>query len=176
MAKSKQNKVPEQFERFYAPLLKLKQVLQSNNQILELDENQFIVHGLMVLHYATFIMCNLYRITDKADNTRALLIRSLIENMLEKENYSLDTVYISKISSFIDSIGKYLNTVIFPKSHIAMYHGYLDYEIYYQLHKDLGLFDFKWCCTIEKETVASMKNYHDASLALLEKIDEKKSA
>ena len=119
MTRSKQNKVPEQFEIFYTPMLKLKQVLQSNQKILELDQNQFIIHGLMVMHYSTFIMCNIYKISDNADNIKALLMRSLIENILEKEDFILDRIFISKMSSFIDSVGKYLNTIIIPKLHVS---------------------------------------------------------
>lgn len=172
MAKTKQNRVPPEFESFYNPMLQLKQALQSNKAVLDAGQSQTLVHGLMVLHYATFVLCSLYKITDNKDNTAALLIRTLAENILEVDNFELDSRNISRVVSFIDSVGKYLNTTEFAKLHVAMYHGYLDYEIYYNLHKNLRLYDFKWCCTIEPETVARMKEYYNASAALLKQLNQ----
>ena len=172
MLKSKQNQVPREFETFYSPMLQLKKALQSNTVELEANNNgnQFIIQGLMFLHYATFVMCNLYRITDNRDNSRALELKVTIEDILAVDKFEITRSHVSQFSSFIDSVGKYLNTTIFAKLHIAIYQGYLDYEIYFNLHKELRIFDFRWSCLIEPETIDRMKIYYKASVSVLQKI------
>ncbi len=59
MRKSHQNKVPEAFESFYAPQLKLKKLLQSGSDHIDDSNNEAAVAGLMVLHYVIFLVCAL---------------------------------------------------------------------------------------------------------------------
>ncbi len=95
----------------------------------------------MVLHYATFFIGALYR-QDTIANEMVLLIRNLIEAILEGDEYKIHEHEVSKLINFIDLVGKLINTNILLKIHIAMYNGYLDYEIYHSFNKHKKLFDF----------------------------------
>ena len=80
---------------------------------------------------------------------------------------------MSGLISFIDLVGKLINTTILLKIHIAMYNGYLDYEIYYSFNRHKRLFDFKGYCTLNNDTVSRMKNYSNASQELLKHLNNK---
>jgi hypothetical protein len=172
MKKSRQNKVPEEFISFYQPQLKLKQLLQSGESTIDERNNESAVIGLMVLHYATFFIGALYR-QDKIANERVLLTRHLIEAILKGDEYKIHEHEVSKLISFIDLVGKLINTTILLKIHIAMYNGYLDYEIYYAFNKHKKLFDFKGYCTLSDDIVARMKDYSNASQELLNTLNKK---
>jgi hypothetical protein len=138
MALSKQNKVPYEFDSLYLPILKLKQVIQSNNQVAA----EVIIQGFTMLHYTTFIMTYFNRQRGD-DTTKSLIVRELVELIMSCDNYDLQQDQASKLYSYIDSLGKMLNTTRKPYIYIAMYHGYLDAEIYRNIHPDLSIFDFQ---------------------------------
>ena len=172
MKKSRQNKVPEEFLSFYQPQLKLKHLLQSGETCIDERNNESAVIGLMVLHYASFIVGALYRY-DKMANDKVALVRYLIESILEGDEYKIHPHEVSRLISFIDLVGKLINTTIVLKIHIAMYHGYLDYEIYYAFNKHKKLFDFKGYCTLSDDIVVRMKDYSNASQELLNTMNKK---
>ena len=126
----------------------------------------------MVLHYATFFVGALYR-QDSMPYEKIAIIRHLIEAILEGDEYKIHDYEVSRIISFIDLVGKLINTTILLKTHIAMYNGYLDYEIYHSFNKHKRLFDFKGYCTLSDEIVSRMKDYSTASQELLERLSKK---
>ncbi len=172
MRKSRQNKVPEEFLSFYQPQMKLKQLLQSGETSIDERNNESAVIGLMVLHYATFFVGALYR-HDNISKEKVTFIRHMIEDILEGDEYKIHGHEVSGLISFIDLVGKLINTTILLKIHIAMYNGYLDYEIYYSFNGHKRLFDFKGYCTLNNDTVSRMKNYSNASQELLKHLNKK---
>jgi hypothetical protein len=175
MKTSRQNKVPEGFLSFYQPQLKLKQLLQSGAVRIDESNNEAAIIGLMILHFATFFAGSLYR-QDKIANDKGAVIRNLAEDILEGDEYTVHEQGVSKLISFVDLIGKLLNTTNVLKIHIAMYDGYLDYEIYYSFHSHKKLFDFKRFCTLDVDTVSQMKSFNDASQAMLHHLNQNKIA
>ena len=167
MARSNQNKVPYEFESLYSPILQLKQVLQSNKQ----PAVDIVIHGFTMLHYTTFIMPHFNRQRGE-ETTKSLIIRGLVELIMSSDSYDLQQDQTSKLYSYIDYLGKMLNTSRKPYIYIAMYQGYLDAEIYRGLHPDLGIFDFKDSSYVTPETVARMKQYHDVSVELLSELKQ----
>lgn len=165
MARSNQNKVPYEFESLYSPILQLKQVLQSNKQ----PTIDTVIHGFTMLHYTTFIMTHFHRQRGE-ETTKSIIVRELVELIMSCDNYDLQQDQASKLYSYIDSLGKMLNTTRKPYIYIAMYHGYLDAEIYRNIHPDLSIFDFQDFRYITPETVARMKQYHDVSVELLKEL------
>lgn len=166
MAKSNQNKVPYEFESLYSPILQLKQVLQSNKQ----PTVDIVIHGFTMLHYTTFIMTHFHRQRGE-ETTKSIIVRELVELIMSGDSYSLRKDQTSKLYSYIDSLGKMLNTTRKPYIYIAMYQGYLDAEIYRNIHPDLGIFDFQDFRNVTPETVARMKQYHDVSVELLKELN-----
>lgn len=166
----KQNQVPNEFNTFYFPMLKLKKYLQSNKNQLNNDV-EFIVHGLVMAHFATFLICALSRQV-KQDIDKQRDIRSLIELILNWDEFVILPEHVSTLSSHIDLIGKVLNTTSKIYLYIAMYDGYLDSEIYYQFKRSYGIYNFRDYYQVNKETVELMRQQHDYSIS---KINEIKS-
>lgn len=166
MARTKQNQVPTEFQALYGPTLQLKRLLQSNS--LELCAEQ-ILEGFIMLHYATFIMTQLHRQLGSS-TTKNLIIRELIELIMSGNSYKIQPDQLAKLFSFIDALGKKLNTTPRPYIYIAMYQAYLDAEIYRNFHSNLGIYDFVAFQYVKPETVAEMKQYHNASIQILEEL------
>ena len=163
MAKTKQNKVPSEFDSLYSPIVQLKKILQSKTK--ELAPNEAL-HGIIMLHFATFVMLQLRRRVG-VETVKELAIRSLVESVLATDSYHFQNHQISSLFSFIDALAKALNTTAKPYVYIAMYQAYLDAEIYRNFHSDLGIYDFVELQSVRPDTVAAMKHYHDASVLLI---------
>lgn len=166
MIKTKQNQVPIEFQALYGPILQLKRLLQSNS--LELCTEQ-ILEGFIMLHYATFIMTQLHKQLGSS-TTKDLITRELIELIMSGDSYEIQPDQLAKLFSFIDALGKKLNTSHKAYVYIAMYQAYLDAEIYRNFHPSLGIYDFVAFQYVKPETVARMKQYHDASIKILEEL------
>lgn len=166
MARSNQNKVPYEFESLYSPILQLKQALQTNKQPMV----DIVIQGFTMLHYSTFIMPHFHRQRGE-ETTKSLIVRGSVELIMSCNSYELQKDQASKLYSYIDSLGKMLNTTRKPYIYIAMYLGYLDAEIYRTIHPDLSIFDFQDFRYITPETVARMKQYHDVSVELLSELE-----
>ncbi len=166
MVRSRQNQVPAEFEAFYSPILQLKIQLTSKKKELAAENT---VPGFMMLHYSTFTMTKLYQQQDM-DYSKIIIIRELIEYILSHDNFKLENEYKSRLCSYIDNLAKELNTSFKAYVYIAMYHGYLDAEIYRCLHPDISIYDFAAAQYVKAETRNSMKNYHDASVKVLEEL------
>ncbi len=166
MARTKQNQVPTEFQALYGPILQLKRLLQSNS--LELCAEQ-ILEGFIMLHYATFIMTQFHK-QHRSSTTKDLIIRELIELIMSGDSYKIQSDQLAKLFSFIDALGKELNTTHKPYIYIAMYQAYLDAEIYRNFHSNLGIYDFVAFQYVKPETVAEMKQYHNASIKVLEEL------
>lgn len=167
MARTKQNQVPHEFESLYAPILELKKLLQSNLKELSADQT---LQGFIMLHYATFVMIQFHKHVG-ISTTKVLIIRELIEFIMSGDSCRIQQDQLAKLFSFIDALGKMLNTTYKPYVYIAMYHAYLDAEIYRNFHPCLGIYDFVAFQYVKPETVASMKQYHDVSLKVLEELN-----
>ena len=164
MARTHQNKVPEEFNNLYDPILNLKKILQSKTS--EPDPEQ-IASGFVMLHYTTFMISYL----STQSSTKALICRELIEHIMQEDTFSLNNAHFAKLFSYIDNVGKILNTTTKAYIYIAMYNAYLDSKIYQHFHHELGIFNFKDFQYVKPETVQRMKSYHDASIKLLEEYD-----
>jgi hypothetical protein len=165
--KSRQNKVPKEFENFYKPLLLLKQILQSWSELIDEKHNLDAVSGLMVVHYSTFfmrILCNEHEV----NSGRCLHVRNIVEDVLSGDQYLLKESEISAIVSFIDLIAKVINTTAMVNLHVILYSGYLDYQIYAQFNQDKPLFDYKYMCDMSAEVVERMREYSNAAQAILD--------
>lgn len=170
LMRHKQNQVPNEFISLYSPMLKLKQFLQSNKNQLN-DDIELIVHGLVMAHFSTFLICALSRhVNQNVDKQRN--IRSLIELILNGNEFDILPEHVSVLSSHIDLIGKVLNTTSKIYLYIAIYEGYLDSEIYYQFHQDHGIYNFRHYYQVSDETIELMRQQHDYSIS---KINEIKS-
>jgi hypothetical protein len=166
MKRSRQNQIPPEFKSFYTPQLTLKKLLQSGKSHIDETHNEAVIIGLAILHYATFFVSALYRL-EQITNERTAYIRTILENVLAGNEYQIQQDEIAKIVSFIDLVGKLINTTAKLKIHIAMYEGYLDYEIYSHFHEDKPIFEFKYFCIIGPDVVERMKEYSEASRVLL---------
>lgn len=166
MKRSRQNQIPSEFNSFYTPQLTLKKLLQSGSSHIDEKHNEEVVIGLVILHYATFFISALYRL-ESISNERTLYIRTTLENILAGNEYTIQQCETAKIVSFIDLVGKLINTTSKLKIHIAMYEGYLDYEIYSCFHEDKPIFEFKHFCAIGADVINSMREYSKASRVLL---------
>ena len=167
MARTKQNRVPSEFESLYGPILELKLLLQSNSKELTADQT---LQGFVMLHFASFVMVHFSKQLG-ISTTKALAIRSLIELIMSGDSHKLQRDQLASLFSFIDALGKELNTTYKPYIYIAIYHAYLDAEIYRHFHPTLGIYDFIAFQYVKPETVASMKQYHDVSLKVLEELN-----
>ncbi len=166
MAKTKQNKVPFEFDSLYLPIVQLKKILQSKTK--EITPNQAL-RSLIMLHFATFVMSKLHHRAQK-DSVRDYEIRALVENVLAQDSYKFTANEVSSLFSYIDAIAKMLNTTAKPYIYIAMYQAYLNSLIYRELHPNLGIYDFIELQTVQTDTVSKMKHYHDASLILINEV------
>lgn len=175
MQKLKQKNNPLQFSLFYHPLIIMKQKLLSKKDVFENGEHLIILKGLMLTYYSTFIIRDLYRRTIKPANANILIIREMIEYMLESDEFNLTKDHISKLCNYVDLVVKLLNMISPDYIYIAMYNGHLDFEIYYNLHQDLRIFDFKYYCTVNKDVVEGMKQHNAAAENNLLKIQKKKN-
>ena len=171
MTKTRQNQVPTAFNAFYRPLLEVKKLLQSNIATIEGETCHKLIKALIITHYTSFIIANLYRITNQRDVTKIKYIRGLIENMLEDNAFNLTKECAAKLISYIDMVAKVLNTNHITYIHIALYTGYLDFEIYAHFHSNLGLFDFKEYYNLNQSTINNMKDYYDKASALLSRLN-----
>ena len=167
MTRTQQNKVPEEFNNLYDPILNLKKILESKTT--EPDPEQVTV-GFVMLHFTTFMIIHLSKETGQS-STKALICRDLIEHIMQEDTFSLNNAHFAKLFSYIDNVGKILNTTTKAYIYIAMYNAYLDSKIYQHFHHELGIFDFKDFQYVKPETVQRMKSYHDASIKLLEEYD-----
>ena len=167
MARTKQNQVPHEFESLYCPILELKRLLQSN--LKELNTGQTL-QGFIMLHFATFVMVHFHKQLGMSTN-KDLIIRTLIELIMAGDSHKLGRDQLASLFSFIDGLGKELNTTYKPYIYIAMYQAYLDAEIYRHLHPNLGIYDFIAFQYVKPETVTSMKQYHDVSVKVLEELN-----
>jgi len=167
MSKSKQNRVPYEFDSLYSPILQLKRLLQSNAKELSPDQT---LQGFIMLHFATFVMVYLFK-QRKVSPEKALNTRGLIELILAADSHQMQADELSRLFSFIDALGKELNTTAKAYVYIAMYQAYLDAEIYRHFHADLGIYDFIEFQYVRPETVAGMKNYHDVSVKVIEEVN-----
>ena len=165
MNKTKQNKVPTDFQSFYNPILKFKILLQSKVNELPADSS---IQALMMMHFATFLLCNLNRIKN-IDNTKILIVRSLIELMLEKDSFNIYPDQSAKLYSFIDRIGKELNTTDKAYLDISFYSAYLDLKIYHNFKQNLGFYKFKDYAYISPSVIEVMKYHHDVAVKSLVK-------
>jgi hypothetical protein len=170
MKRSRQNQIPPEFKSFYTPQLTLKKLLQSGLSHIDETNNEAVIMGLVILHHATFFVSALYRL-DGVTNERTAYIRTILENILAGNEYTIQQSEIAKLVSFIDLVGKLINTTSKLKVHVAMYEGYLDYQIYALFHEDKPIFTFKSFCTIGPDVVERMKQYSQASRALLSRQD-----
>lgn len=166
MARTNQNQVPTEFDALYAPILKLKKLLQSKSKELGAEQT---VQGFVMLHYATFIMTHFHKQLGMSI-TKNLIVKELIELIMSGDSYKLRPDQLAKLFSFIDALAKELNTTYKPYIYIAMYEAYLDAEIYRHLHPTLGIYDFVEFQYIRPETVARMKQYYDVSVKVLEEL------
>lgn len=161
MHKSKQNKVPAIFKDIYNPILAMKKLLISNKNGFNDDESRTIVRGLMISHFGTFLINSINHVVKSDPPTKILIARAMIEKILERATNDIPKDYISKISSLADQLAKYLNTTPRYILDVAMYNAYLNFEIYYHIHSELELFEFKSFITFDKETLHGMKVSHD---------------
>lgn len=157
VVRSKQNKVPNNLNSLYTPILHLKTMLQSGVSELNGEE---IVNGLALLHFTTFLIPKL----QSECGLKHLIIREIVEQLTKNDSCVVHQEEIGKISSFIDNLGKILNTNLMPIIYIAIYQAYLDAEIYKHFHSELGIYDFHY---FSSDMINSMKIYHDASVALI---------
>ena len=168
MAKIKkklQNSVPDEFGYFYTPIYQVKQTLQKTGRT-ELKPNEILL-GLSMIHYATFIMSEIYR-QNSQDISKILATRELVENILEKNSYQLENHQTSQLISFVDQVAKTLNTNLKLYIYIALYRGNQNAEIYRRLHNHLGIYDFIINDDFLNPLVLnSVKAYHDISIELL---------
>lgn len=89
MARTNQNQVPYEFDAFYRPILELKRRLQSNAKELGAEQ---VIQGFVMLHYARFMMCNLYH-TLGINTAKILSIRELIELIMQKDSFKLESAH-----------------------------------------------------------------------------------
>ena len=163
--KTLQNSVPDEFVYFYTPIYQVKQTLQKTGRT-ELEPNE-ILHGLSMIHYATFVISEIYR-QNSQDISKILATRQLVENILEKNSYQLENQQASQLISFIDQVAKALNTNLTLYTFIALYRGNQNAEIYRKLHNHLGIYDFLVNDAFLNPLVLnSVKSYHDVSIELL---------
>ena len=163
--KKQLNTVPDDFMYFYTPILNVKKTLQ-DSKITELKPNE-ILHGLSMIHYASFFMSEIYRQKNK-DVLKILTTRSLIEDILEVDSYNLENKHISMLISFVDQVAKELNINIKPYIYIALYQANETAEIYRNIHNNLGIYDFISSADFLGDSVYnSLKSYHDISIELL---------
>lgn len=167
MARTQQNKVPEEFDNLYGPILILKKILESKTN--EPDPEQ-VAMGFVMLHFTTFMISHLSNQTGQS-STKALICRELIEHIMQEDTFSLNNSHFAKLFSYIDNVGKILNTTTKAYIYIAMYNAYLDSKIYQHFHPELGIYDFEDFQYVRPETVQRMKNYHDASIKVLDEYD-----
>lgn len=165
MNTTKQNKVPFEFDSLYRPILNFKKAMQSKNKTLDAVT---AIESLVMIHYSTFIMTQLDDIKN-SENIRSL--RNLTEEILSCDSYSFSAVEKSILFSYIDKLGKTLNTTLKPYVYIAIYNGYIHAEIYRHLHSEYKIFDFKEYLTINSQTLVKIKASSDASEALLNKMN-----
>ena len=167
MARTKQNQVPHEFESLYGPILGLKRLLQSNLKELNADQT---LQGFVMLHFASFVMVHFPKQLG-ISTTKDLATRALIELIMSCDSHKLQRDQLASLFSFIDALGKELNTTYKPYVYIAMYQAYLDAEIYRHLHPTLGIYDFVALQYVKPKTVANMKQYHDVSLKVLKELN-----
>ncbi len=166
---SKQNKVPNEFKAIYEPLLKLKTLLQSNITTLDSAEVTIVIHGLMFMHYTSFVLSILgvYRNVDKA---KIINIRNAIENILEHKIYLINEAEKSIIVSYIDYFAKLININLNLLIHVCLFEGYLDFEIYLHFHQNKKIYSFKEYCCFEKESYDIMAYNYSYSKLVIKKL------
>jgi len=156
MRKSQQNTVPFEFESLYKLVLKVKRIITGKDKEIEGSD---ITQGFVLLHYCTFILSNISKITNKADD-RILQIRQLIENILEGEQFRLLPDQISQLSSFIDRIGKEFNLNSKSVVYVSLYEAYLDSLVYKNFKNHLGMYTLYDLDYITSDTVEDLKRLH----------------
>ena len=129
-----------------------------------------MIQGLVLLHFATFVMCHLQKQLGMS-TTKSLIIRSLIEQIMQGDAFKLEQEHLAKLFHFIDGLAKELNTTYKPYIYIALYNAYLDAEIYRHFHPNLGIYDFAKFQYVQPETLAKVKEYHDVSIDVLRKLN-----
>ncbi len=167
MARTKQNQVPYEFDPLYGPILKLKKLFQSKAKELKAEDT---VQGLVMLHFATFIMTHLHKQL-RLSTTKNLIIRELIELVMSGDSYKLHPDQLARLFSYIDSFGKLLNITHKAYIYNAMYQAYLDSEIYRLIHPVAIINEFIHYHYILPETAKQMKIYYYASLEVLKKLN-----
>ncbi|MBX9865462.1 MAG: hypothetical protein K2Y14_01000 [Burkholderiales bacterium] len=163
--KKKQNKVPTDFENFYNPILKLKQSLQGSLA----PEPEFINSGIVLLHYSTFFITELYHYKQQ-DPTKALLIREVLEHAQNNMSIEFQNYHAAKIISFIDLVAKELNINNPIYIHIAIYEAYLNSQIYIRLNNRTGCLFDAHREIFNENIVSTMKKYHDGAKIVLSKL------
>ena len=166
MRKSQQNTVPSEFASLYKPILKVKQAITNKNKEVDCAD---IIEGFTLLHYCTFMLSHIGKINNKIDD-KILLMRQLVENILENEQFTLLPSQISQLSSFIDKISKELNVNSKSVVYVSLYEAYLDSFIYKNFNNHLGMYMFDGFEYIAPETVANLKILHDIHSKYLQNI------
>ena len=157
MRKSQQNTVPPEFDSLYRPVLKVKQVITNKNKEFDITE---VLEGVALLHYCTFILGRIGKINHKADNN-IILVRQLVEDILDGNQFLLLNEHISQLSSFIDKVARELNLNSKSVVYVAFYEAYLDSWLYKYFNSHLGIYKFDGFDYVAPETVANLKILHD---------------
>lgn len=170
MAKTLQNQVPYEFESLYTPIRTLKNILQSKT--IAPDPEQ-VARGFVMMHFSTFLISHLHKqLTLDKSNTKYLVCREVIEEIMQEDSFTLNQEHFAKLFSFIDNLAKILNTTNKAYIYVAMYQAYLDSKIYQHLHPELGIYDFKDFQYVQPETVKRMEDYHNASIEVIKEYEK----
>ena len=167
----KRYRIPEKYTALFTPVMDLKSMLQSNKDVIDIANSERTIVAFMITHYVTFFISSLAKYNKSINKEQLFFVRNVIEDVLHGDGYTLNELQIRTLISFCDQAAKYVNTTAEIYLTICSYDGYLNYSIYSSLHSDKKIFDFKYFCMVNEDTLKNMKEYYDVAIAFLESVD-----
>ncbi len=156
------NRYPQEFAEFYEPILLLKKIVSYGGrklkEIMDLKEFRGLIQKFVIAYYSTFIISDLIaRNNDKIKLDKVYKLRKNFEEILSEQDLIITPKFISSLSSYVDFVGKEINTVNREYLYVSFYSGYLNYLIYEQIHKDLVINDYRYLIVMSDSTIAKWK-------------------
>lgn len=159
------NRYPQEFADFYEPILSLKKIISYGkkkfNELMDLKEFKLLIQKFMLMYYTTFIMSDLIiKNKDEIKLKKIIQMRKLIEDILSKTDLVLTEESVSSISSYIDFVGKEINTINREYVYMSFYSGHITYRIYELIHNDLIINDYRYLVIMSDSLLAKWKEIY----------------
>jgi hypothetical protein len=159
------NKYPQEFADFYEPILSLKKIISYSDkkikEIMGLKEFKCLIQKYMVAYYSTFIISDLM-LKNKNDLKiqKVLHVRKLLEEVLAQEDLIITKDFISTISSYVDFVGKEINTINREYVYMSFYAGQINYRIYELIHNDLVINNYRYLVIMSDSLLVKWKQVY----------------